>query len=210
MFVVNAIYGIRAGTWALIITTGLAMIGMRIVLRRFPVFPLIASVITIAFGSLTLLTGDPKWVQIKVTIFNAVFALFLFSGLWMGRNFFRYVFEKTFHYTKQGWDKFTFSFAWFFVMTAILNETVRLTFKDTEYYDFFGYQLDGVNIWILFKVGFIMPLSAVYAWYLTKLMQRYRIPEHEIADATKSEPARARASKVTYAAVEQKAPIVTQ
>ena len=210
MFVVNAIYGISAGTSALIITTVIAMIGMRIVLRRFPVFPLIASGITITFGTLTLLTGDPMWVQIKVTIFNAAFALFLFSGLWLGKNFFRRVFGKTFHYSKQGWDKFTFSFAWFFVLTAILNEAVRLTFVDTEFYDFFGYQMDGVNIWILFKVGFIMPLSGVYAWYLTKLMQRYRVPNSEIAEAPKSESIRARASKLTYATVEQKATIVTR
>jgi intracellular septation protein len=208
MFVVNAIYGISAGTWALIITTVIAMIGMRIVLRRFPVFPVIASSITIVFGALTLLTGDPMWVQIKVTIFNAAFAMFLFGGLWAGKNFFKQVFGKTFHYTKQGWDKFTFSFAWFFVLTAILNEAVRLTFVDTEFYDFFGYQMDGVNIWILFKVGFIMPLSGFYAWYLTKLMQRYRIPEQEITGPAASDKARVRASKLTYATVEHKAPIV--
>jgi intracellular septation protein A len=45
------------------------------------------------------------WVQIKVTIFNAMFALFLFGGLWLNRNFLKYVFEKTFHYSKEGWDK---------------------------------------------------------------------------------------------------------
>jgi intracellular septation protein len=210
MFIVNAIYGITAGTWALIVTTAMAMICMRIVLLRFPVFPVIASTITIVFGALTLLTGDPMWVQIKVTIFNAAFAAFLFGGLWMGKNFFKYVFEKTFHYTKQGWDKFTFSFAWFFVLTAILNEAVRLTFKDTEFYDVFGSQMDGVNIWILFKVAFIMPLSAVYAWYLTKLLQRYRMPERETGETASPESARVRASNVAYATVEHKAPVVTR
>jgi intracellular septation protein len=37
--------------------------------------------------------------------------------------------------------------------------------------------MDGVGIWIAFKVAVIMPLSAFYAWYLTRLMQRYRIPD---------------------------------
>jgi intracellular septation protein len=176
MFVVNAMYGITVGTWALILTTMLAMAVMRAVLRRFPVFPIIASSVTISFGILTLVTGDPMWVQIKVTIFNLLFAVFLFGGLWFGHNFFQYVFERTFHYTKQGWDRFTFSFACFFVVTAVLNEAVRLSFKDTEIYSLLGYQMDGVNVWILFKVAFIMPVSALYAWWLTKLMQRYRIP----------------------------------
>jgi intracellular septation protein len=176
MFIVNAAAGISAGTWALIISTVVAMIVMRAVLGRLPVFPIIASGVTILFGVMTLVTGDPMWIQIKVTIFNAMFAVFLFGGLLIGKNFFKYIFEKTFHYTKQGWDRFTFSFAFFFVFTAILNEIVRQSFVDTHMYEvpLLG-TMDGVNIWILFKIAFIMPISGIYAWYLTRLMQKYRI-----------------------------------
>jgi intracellular septation protein A len=242
MFVVNAAAGIDNGTRALIVSTIIAMAVMRIVLGRFPVFPIIASSVTIAFGVLTLVTGDPMWVQIKVSIFNALFAGFLFGGLFMTspklgryslltvlvlfaigtalqaplvtkamashwpmfgdhdnplfanmlclgsllagfvvgtffkRNFFGYVFEKTFHYTQEGWDRFTYSFAWFFVFTAFLNEVVRQVFAAETFYavPMLG-EMNGVNIWILFKIAFIMPLSGVYAWYLTRLMQAYRI-----------------------------------
>ena len=238
MFIVNGAFGIEAGTWALIISTILAMVVMRLVIGRLPIFPIIASGVTVVFGAMTILTGDPMWIQIKVTIFNAMFAGFLFGGLWAGRapmatasvlavvgvtlvalaaqtpyllngwpglstggplltnltcigalvigfvlggtvfkrNFFCYVFEKTFHYTPEGWNKFTFSFAWFFVFTAVLNEVVRQMFVDTEIYPvpLLG-EMDGVNIWILFKLAFIMPLSGIYAWYLTGLMQKYRI-----------------------------------
>jgi intracellular septation protein len=175
MFLVNAMYGIAAGTWALIISTVVAIVAMLIVLGRLPIFPVIASTVTVVFGALTIVTHDAMWVQIKVTIFNAMFAAFLFGGLWFDRNFFKYVFEKTFHYTKEGWDKFTWSFAWFFVFTAFANEFVRLTFKDEQVYNLLSLQMDGVGIWIAFKVAVIMPLSAFYAWYLTRLMQRYRI-----------------------------------
>src|SRR6185295_2404894 len=144
---------------------------------RLPIFPLIASTVTVVFGALTIITHDPMWVQIKVTIFNAMFAAFLFGGLYFKRNFFKYVFEKTFHYSEEGWDKFTWNFAWFFVFTAFANEAVRLGFKDERVYDILGLQMDGVGIWIAFKVALIMPLSGLYAYYLTRLMQRYRIPE---------------------------------
>jgi intracellular septation protein len=177
MFIVNAAAGIHAGTWALLISTVLAMVVMLIVLGRLPVFPVIASAVTIVFGVLTLITGDPMWIQIKVTIFNVLFALFLFGGLYFGKNFFKYVFDKTFHYTKEGWDRFTWSFAWFFVFTAVLNEVVRQTFVPDQFYSipYTDYSIDGVNIWILFKVAFIMPISGLYAWYLTTLMQKHRI-----------------------------------
>ncbi|MGL4396570.1 MAG: inner membrane-spanning protein YciB [Hyphomicrobium sp.] len=183
MFVVNAMYGINAGTWALILTTVIAIAVMFYMFRRPPIFPLIASTVTVVFGALTLVTGDPMWVQIKVTIFNALFALFLLVGLWMNRNFFKYVFAKTFHYTDEGWNKFTFSFAMFFIFTAVANEFVRLTFKDDHIYNLLGYTLDGVNVWILFKIAIILPLSGIYAWVLTRNMQKYRLPEPQTPHA---------------------------
>jgi intracellular septation protein len=135
--------------------------------------------VTIVFGIMTLVTGDAMWVQIKVTIFNIMFAVFLFGGLYLGKNFFQYIFEKTFHYTKQGWDRFTWSFAWFFVLTAILNEIVRLTYEKDQMYSLLGFTMDGVNVWILFKIAIIMPMSGIYAWWLTRMMQKYRIPDVE-------------------------------
>lgn len=185
MFIVNAAAGVIAGTWALIVATVIAMIVMKIVLGRLPMFPIIASGVTVLFAVLTLVTKDPMWIQIKVTIFNIMFALFLFGGLWMGKNFFQHIFEGTFNYTKEGWDKFTWSFAWFFIFTAVLNELVRQVFEKSTMYpaigtplhDLLGFQIDGVNVWILFKIALIMPLSGVYAWYLTRLMQRHRVDE---------------------------------
>lgn len=273
MFVVNAATkDIDQGTWALIISTVVAMVVMRYVLGRFPVFPIIASSVTIAFGSLTLVTGDPMWVQIKVSIFNALFAGFLLGGLFVTsptlsrlslltvlvllvvasvlqlplilsakavqwaslndthnplfanaiciaslaigfvvgtffrRNFFGYVFEKTFHYTQEGWDRFTYSFSAFFVFTAVMNEAVRQIFAAEKFFEvpMLG-QMDGVNVWILFKIAFIMPLSGLYAWYLTRLMQKYRIdrPTHGGVEAGGGLPG---ADGPAYAVAETRSP----
>lgn len=177
MFVVNAAWGINAGTWALLITTVIAIVVMRIVLKRLPAFPLIASSVTLAFGALTLITHDPMWVQIKVTIFNAMFAMFLFIGLWLNKNFFKYVFEKTFHYTDEGWNRFTWSFALFFFATAAANEYVRQTFVEDHIYSILGQQMTGVNVWILFKIAIVLPVTGLYAWALTRLMHKYRLPD---------------------------------
>lgn len=278
MFVVNAITGnVTHGTWALLITTAMAIAAMFYLFHRPPIFPLIASSVTVGFGALTIVTHDPMWVQIKVTIFNALFAGFLFGGLWtyksprqllnelgpiiamlgvswfvslnagfwtliafmamamivargklsdldwvtlgitlsfgmmdviysnptwletnlvvcsslaagfalgailLRRNFFEYVFGKTFHYSPRGWTIFTRSFAWFFVFTAVMNEIVRLTFRDDQTYAILGHDLSGVSIWILFKIAIIMPLSGLYAWLLTRWMHRHHIPETEPA-----------------------------
>lgn len=175
MFVVNALYGINAGTWALILTTIVAIIAMVYMFRRPPVFPLIASTVTIVFGALTLITHDPMWVQIKVTIFNTLVAALLWWGLKTDRNFFRFVFGTTFHYTQEGWDKLTVNLAWFFLATAACNEAVRLGFEHTQFWAL-NRLFTGVDVWILFKLFIVMPMTALFLWWQVRLLQRYRLP----------------------------------
>ncbi len=42
--------------------------------------------------------------------------------------------------------------------------------------------MDGVNVWILFKIALIMPASGIYAWLLTRIMQKHAIPAPERKD----------------------------
>ena len=117
MFIVNGVYGIAAGTWALIICTMLSLLVTLWVLGRPPIMPFIAGAVSLTFGTLTLITGDTMWIQIKVTLFNALVALLLWMGLRSGKNFFSFVFRKTFHYTELGWYKLTRNAALFFLAT---------------------------------------------------------------------------------------------
>ena len=101
------------------------------------------------------------WVQIKVTLFNALVAAMLALGLRTGRNFFRFVFGKTFHYTTEGWNKLTRNVAWFFLGTAIINEAVRLGFEHAHFYAL-NRMFTGIDIWILFKLFIMMPVTALF------------------------------------------------
>lgn len=175
MFLVNGIWGIAAGTWALIGTTIIALIATLSILGRPPIMPFIAGAVSITFGVLTLVTGDPKWVQIKVTIFNTLVALLLWWGLRTDRNFFRFVFGGTFHYTQEGWNKLTMNLVWFFLVTAACNEAVRIGFEETEFWAL-NRIFTGVDVWILFKLFVVMPLTGLYLWWQVRLLQRYRIP----------------------------------
>jgi intracellular septation protein len=175
MFLVNGIYGIAAGTWALIATTVVSLVCCLWMLGRPPIMPFIAGAVSVTFGTLTLITGDAMWVQIKVTLFNTLVAAVLWFGLKTGHNFFRFVFSKTFHYTEEGWYKLTRNVALFFLGTAIINEVVRLGFSDFEMF-----ALDriftGIDIWILFKIFVIMPVTAAFFWWQSRLMHKYRLP----------------------------------
>jgi intracellular septation protein len=177
MFLVNGITGdIAAGTWALIVATLVSLVVSLWVLGRPPIMPFIAGGVSVAFGALTLITKDPMWVQIKVTVFNSMVAAALWIGQKTGHDFFRFVFGKTFHYTDEGWHKFTRNVALFFLATAIANEAVRLGFDGFEMLAL-DHIFTGVDIWILFKIFIIMPVTALYFWWQVQRMQRYRLPD---------------------------------
>jgi intracellular septation protein len=176
MFTVNGIYGIAAGTWALIGCTITSLVVSLWVLGRPPIMPFIAGAVSVVFGTLTLITGDAMWVQIKVTIFNALVAILLWVGMRTGHNFFKFVFGKTFHYTAEGWEKLTRNVALFFLVTAIVNEAVRLTCANAHIH-LLNRVITGVDIWILFKIFVIMPFTGIFFWWQVRLLQKYRLPE---------------------------------
>jgi intracellular septation protein len=175
-FVVNGISGVEYGTWALIISTALSLVLSLAVLRRPPIMPFIAGAVSISFGFLALYTGDAKWVQIKVTLFNTLVAGMLWFGLKTGRNFFHFVFGQTFHYTSIGWYKLTRNVAWFFLFTAVVNEAVRVGFDGVEILAM-DRVLTGIDIWVLFKLFVVMPITTVFFWWQVRVLQRHRLPD---------------------------------
>jgi intracellular septation protein len=184
MFVVNFAFGVSAGVWSLIVTTLMALVASLIVFGRPPIMPFIAGAVTITFGALTLATGDPMWVQIKVTIFNALVAVLLWAGLRRRRYFFEFVFGKTFSYSPIGWHQLTRNAALFFLVTAIANEAVRLGFASAAIPCPKSWMwllkkpvLNGLDIWMIFKLFIVMPLTSVFFVWQIREMQKHRLPE---------------------------------
>jgi intracellular septation protein len=185
MFIVNFVAGVKAGVIALIAATALSLVSSLIVLKRPPIMPFIAGSVSIVFGALTLMTGDGMWVQIKVTIFNSLVALILWIGLKTNRNFFEFVFGKTFRYTPEGWYTLTRNAAVFFLITAIANEAVRLGFTGTTIHAL-NREFTGLDIWINFKLFVVMPLTGLFFWWQVKIMQKHRLPDVAVVTVTPS------------------------
>lgn len=186
MFIVNFVWGVEAGVWSLIVSTVVALVVSLIMFRRPPIMPFIAGAVTVTFGVMTLVTGDAKWVQIKVTVFNALVAALLFVGLYRRKYFFEFVFGKTFSYTDIGWHQLTRNVAIFFLITAIANEAVRLGFASAQiacpsqlFWLLKKPLLTGLDIWMIFKLFVVMPLTSVYLIWQVRLMQKHRMPEKQ-------------------------------
>ena len=74
------------------------------------------------------------------------------------------MFGKTFHYTDEGWHKLTRNVALFFLATAVANEAVRLGFADAHI-NALNRVFTGIDIWILFKIFIVMPVTALFFWW---------------------------------------------
>lgn len=191
MFVVNFIWGVEAGVISLMVATVVALTLSLIVLKRPPMMPFIAGAVSLVFGGLAYYTGDANWVQIKVTIFNALVAIVLFVGLLRGKYFFEFVFGKTFHYTADGWATLTRNAAFFFLITAVANEAVRQGFATTNIACPHSWlwllrkpMLSGLDIWMIFKLFMVMPLTGLFFIWQVRAMREHRLPAPVLAHAS--------------------------
>ena len=176
LFVFTFIFDFEIGTWALVISTVVALAVSLKFIARVPIMPFLGGGISIAFGTASLMTHNPMWVQIKVTIFNTLFAALLMISLSRGKSLLQHIFGKTFKITPEGWRTITINWAVFFIFTAIINEVVR--------------QFLSPQMWAAFKVFFIMPVAGLFGIWQAKLVRRYQMVEPALATITAAhEPA---------------------
>lgn len=91
----------------------------------------LSTVLILGFGTLTVLLGDPFWVQVKPTAIYLLFATVLFVGLARGKPMLRYLLQSAFEgLDEEGWLILSRNWAIFFLFLAGLNEVLRqvLTF----------------------------------------------------------------------------------
>jgi intracellular septation protein len=64
----------------------------------------------------------------------------------------------------------------FFLLTAVANEAVRLGCAHAHVIAL-NRVFTGIDLWIMFKIFVIMPVTALFFWWQVRLLQKYRLPE---------------------------------
>jgi intracellular septation protein len=139
--------------------------------RKISKMLLFTAAIVGIFGSLTLYFKDPIFLQVKVTIINALFAAVLFGGLLFKRNFIKSIMGQAMELPDNAWRTLTIRWGIFFTAMAILNEIVRLFY---------------VDYWVSFKafglLGFTIIFAIANAPFMAKHMQDDGTPKIPSAD----------------------------
>ncbi len=164
-FVVNAKWGIFAGTAAYMVAAAVAMSASWLLIGRVAIMPVIALVFVLAFGGLTLWLHDDTFIKVKVTLINALFGLLLLAGLALRRPWLKLVMGEALKMDDEGWRRLTLRWALFFLFLAALNEVVWRSLS--------------TDAWVNFKVFGLLPLTFLFAIAQTPLMTRHMIHEEE-------------------------------
>ena len=146
-----------AGTLGLALSYGLE--------RTVPIMPLVTAGLVLVFGGLTLWLDDERFIKMKPTIVQGLFAIVMFGGLLFNRPVLKPLFGHAWQLNDDGWRKLTFRFGVFFLISGILNEIVWRT--------------QSTDIWVNFKVFGLMGLTLVFIITQVPMIQRYQIVPKE-------------------------------
>ena len=160
----------------LFIATGVLMAAATIVVilayaieRRVPIMPVVTAAIVLVFGGLTLALDDERFIKMKPTIIQWIFAAVMFGGLLLGKPVLKPIFGTAWQLEDRGWRILTFRFAVFFLVTGGLNELVWRT--------------QSTDVWVNFKVFGLIGLTFMFMMTQIPLIQRYHLPEDNAKEA---------------------------
>jgi intracellular septation protein len=124
--------------------------------KRLPYFALYVAMLTIGFGYLTIFHHQPKFIQMRDTLYDLTCAITLLIGLAFDTSLLRFAFQEVLPMSRQAWNKVTYAWVAFFILNAGINEYIRRTFD--------------LHFWFTFK-GFMVPATIIFGlltlwlWY---------------------------------------------
>ena len=117
--------------------------------------------LVVIFGGLTFLFDDPRFIKMKPTMINLLFAGALFVGVALGKSPLKVMLGEAFSLTEEGWRKLSYRWGFFFIALAVANEYVWRNYSETA--------------WVNFKVFGILPLTFLFAISQIGLMRSYEV-----------------------------------
>lgn len=163
-------FHIYKATLLLMVSTIVSTIVTYRVQKRLPYLALYVALITIGFGYMTLTHREPKFIQIRDTMYDITCALTLLIGLMVNISFLKLAFNDVLPMTMRAWTRQTYAWIVFFILSAIVNEYVRRTMSLQAWFDFKTY-IVGVTI--------IFGCTILYFFYEKPGMQKERRAQEE-------------------------------
>jgi intracellular septation protein len=172
---IGVIFAVTRGTLAFMVATVVALILSRWRLGHVSPMLWLSTVLILGFGTLTVLLGDPFWVQVKPTAIYLLFAAILFAGLARGKPMLRYLLQSAFEgLNETGWLKLSRNWAFFFLFLALLNEVLRHVLS-----------FDG---WLQAKLWGFTTISLLFTFSQVPMVLRHGLGQEETDEVLANPP----------------------
>lgn len=156
-------FHIYKATIILMITTIVSTVATYRIQKRLPYLALYVAFLTSIFGYITLTLHQPKFIQIRDTLYDVTCALTLIVGLMVQVPFLKHAFHQVLPMTTRAWNILTYLWIGFFIVVAILNEYVRTHLSLNEWFTFKS---------VMVVVTILFGLISLYAVYEKKDKER--------------------------------------
>ena len=148
----------------LIVATLIALFIVWFFERRIPMMPLISGVLITFFGLLTIMTDDMRFIYMKPTIINILFALALFFGKYFTNEpVLKKIMGKSIALTDIGWELLNKRWMLFFFALAVLNECIHRNYTE--------------EFWVNFKVWGMLPITLIFTVFQISLINKHKLDE---------------------------------
>lgn len=172
---VGELSAIIAGTGAFMLAAVIALGVSKWRLGKVSPMLWFSTALIIGFGSLTIVFGDPTFVQLKPTIIYAVFGVALLAGFFAGRALLKILLEAAFEgLSDEGWLKLSRNWGVFFLCLAGLNEGLRASL------DFEG--------WLWAKLWVFLPLTFLFTFSQIPMLLKHGLSFEDREEPFKDEP----------------------
>lgn len=167
-FVATTLWGVYAGTIALMVSGVLSTAVSWVRTRRLPVLPLAGLALTLVFGGMTLWWRDDQFIKMQPTLINGVSALVLTVALLVKRLPLRSIFGAGTHARDDAWKTLTLALVLFLVVLAAMNEIMWRMFP--------------TDTWAAYKAFVIPALDGLFVTAAYKYLRSHRLEAAEVAD----------------------------
>jgi len=160
-FLANWLGGPYWATGAVMAATAVALAVSWGLTRKLAIMPLITGVFVLVFGTLTFWFHEQAFLQVKVTLINALFGTVLLAGVFFGRSYMKMLMDSAMTMPDSAWRTLSIRWGVFFLGMAALNEVLRR-----------GLSWDH---WVLFKAFGLLGLTMVFALANAPFMARHMV-----------------------------------
>ena len=148
-FAANWLGGPYWATGAVMVATLISLAVSWTLTRKLALVPLMTAGFVAIFGGLTFWFQDETFIQLKVTLINAMFGAALLIGLMTGRSLIKLLLQQAMNLPDAAWRTLSLRWGLFFFAMAVLNEVLRRTLSWDN--------------WVIFKAFGLIGLTLIFA-----------------------------------------------